>query len=78
MIPSARSFAVTPSGSDPEVCDFHRERLVLWQALRGEHVFDFARADAKRKRAKRAVRARVAVAANDRHAGSVSDQALVQ
>ena len=36
----------------------------------GKHcvVFDFARADAKRQRAKRAVRARVTVAANDRHA----------
>jgi hypothetical protein len=32
-------------------------------------VLDFARADAKRERAKRAVSARMAVAANDRHAG---------
>jgi hypothetical protein len=32
-------------------------------------VFDFTRADAKRKRTKRTVSARVTVAANDRHAG---------
>ena len=31
-------------------------------------MFDFARADAKRKRAERAVRARVTIAADDRHA----------
>ena len=48
---------------------FHGARFVLRQALRCEHVFDFARADAKRERAKRAVRARVAVAAHDCHAG---------
>ena len=68
MIPSARSFAVTPSGSEPRVSYFHRERLVLRQALRGQHVLDFARADAKCERSKSAVSARVTIATNDRHA----------
>jgi hypothetical protein len=43
-------------------------RGLLRQALRREHVLDFARADAEGERAERAVRARVAVAADDRHA----------
>jgi hypothetical protein len=30
---------------------FHRQRLVLRQTLRRQHVLDFARADAKRERA---------------------------
>ncbi len=46
----------------------HRARFVLRQALRGEHVLDFAGADAKGERTERSVRAGVAVAANDRHA----------
>ena len=68
MMPSARSFAVTPSGSNPRVSHLHRERLVLRQTLRCQHVLDFARADAKRERAESAVRARVTIAADDRHA----------
>ena len=43
--------------------------LRLQQRLRGQHVLDFARADAERQRAERAVRRGVAVAADDRHAG---------
>ncbi len=43
-------------------------RLVLQQALRRQHVADLAGADAERQRAERAVRRRVAVAADDRHA----------
>src|SRR6185369_1670376 len=48
--------------------DFHRARLVLRQTLSCQHVFDLARADAERERAKRAVRARVTITTNDRHA----------
>ena len=47
---------------------FHRERFVLRQTLCRQHVLDFARADAKRERAKRAVGARVTIATDDRHA----------
>ena len=45
----------------------HRARPALRQALRREHVLDLGRADADRERAERAVRRRVAVAADDRH-----------
>jgi len=37
----------------------------LHEALRGEHVLDFAGADAERERAERAVRGSVAVSADD-------------
>ena len=47
----------------------HSLGLGLQQRLRGQHVFDFAGADAKRQGPERAVRGGVAVAANDRHAG---------
>src|ERR1051325_352615 len=53
----------------PARLHLHRQRLVLRQTLRREHVLNFARADAKRERAKRTVSARVTIAANDRHAG---------
>ena len=43
-------------------------RFELLQALRGQHVLDLARADAKGQRAKRTVRGSVAVAADDRTA----------
>ena len=38
------------------------------QTLRGEYVFDFTRSNAKRECAKRAVRAGMTVATDDRHA----------
>ena len=41
----------------------------LQQALRGQHVLDFAGADAEGQRAKRAVRGGMAVAAHDGQAG---------
>ena len=44
-------------------------RGALEQALRREDHLDFARADAERQRAERAVGRRVRVAADDRHAG---------
>ncbi len=44
-------------------------RPALQQALRREHVADFGRADAEGEGAERAVRARVAVTADDRPAG---------
>ena len=50
------------------VVDAHRLRAWLHEALRGQHVLDLARADAEGERAERAVRRRVAVAADDRHA----------
>ena len=43
----------------------HGLGFVLLHALRGQHVLDFARADAESQRAERAVRGSVAVAAND-------------
>ena len=49
--------------------DLERLGLRLEQGLRRENVLNFARADAERQRAERAVRRRVAVAADDRHAG---------
>ena len=51
-----------------DVVDPHRLRLGLRERLRGEHVLDLARADPERQRAERAVRGRVRVAADDRHA----------
>src|SRR5262249_52671608 len=44
-------------------------RLTLQQTLRGEHVLDFAGADAERQRAERAVCRGVAIATDHRHAG---------
>ena len=51
------------------VADAHRARLGRDEALRRQHVLDLARADPEGERAERAVRRRVAVAADDRHAG---------
>jgi hypothetical protein len=47
----------------------HLLGLVLRQGLRGEDVLDLAGADAERERAEGAVGGRVAVTADDRHAG---------
>ena len=49
--------------------DRHRLGALQRQRLSREHVLDLARPDPERQRAERAVRARVAVAAHDRHAG---------
>ena len=46
-----------------------RLRFALQQALRGQHVLDFAGADAERQRAECAVRGGVAIAADHGHAG---------
>ena len=48
--------------------DAHRLRLDLTQGLSRKHVHDFGGADPERQRAQSAVRARVAVAADNRHA----------
>ena len=61
--------AVTPSGSEPVKSTQHRLRPALRQRLRREHVLDLGRADPEGERAERAVRGRVAVAADDRHPG---------
>ena len=66
---SAMSFAVTPGGRRAVDPDQHRLRFFHHQALRREHVLDFGGADAERERGERAVRARVRVAADDRHPG---------
>jgi hypothetical protein len=50
------------------VADPHGLRLGLDEALGRQHVLDLARPDAEGQRAERAVRGRVAVAADDRHA----------
>jgi hypothetical protein len=63
------SFAVTPGPKLAVDPDQHRLGLLDQQALRGQHVLDFGRADAERQRAERTVRARMRVAADDRHAG---------
>ena len=62
-------FRRDPGGQAPVDTDQHRLRLLDQQALRGQHVFDFGRADAERERRKRAVGAGVRVAADNRHAG---------
>src|SRR6185437_8600402 len=54
--------------------DFHRFRLVLQDALRREHVCHFRSADSKRERAECAMRAGMAVATYDRHAGLSQSQ----
>ena len=58
----------TPSGQLALEADPQRARLALLQRLRREHVLDLGRADPERERAERAVRRRVRVAADDRHA----------
>ncbi len=68
MMASAMSLAVTPG----PVCAFHAHthvaRLLLQQALRGQHVLDLGGADAECQRAERAVRGGVRIAAYHRHA----------
>ena len=63
-----RSFAVTPGPQASVHLDRERAGPLLEQALRREHLRDLAGADAERQRAQRAVRAGVAVAADDRAA----------
>ena len=60
--------AVTPNGQAAFDADFQRPRFVLQERLGGQHVLDFAGADAEGQGAERPVGGRVAVAANDRHA----------
>ena len=68
IAPRIMSFAVSPGGSSPANSTQHRPRPALGQRLRREHVLDLGRADPERERAEGAVRGRVAVAADDRHA----------
>ena len=56
-------------GFSAREADVHRLWLHQRQALRGQHVFDLGRADAEGQCAERPVRGRVAVTADDRHAG---------
>ena len=63
------SLAETPGLSVPSTRTCEGLRLALQQALRGQHVLHLAGADAERQRAECAVRRRVAVAADDGHAG---------
>ena len=63
------SFAVTPGPKLAIDAQFQRLGHRLQQRLRGEHVLHFARADAEGQSAERAVGRRVAIAADDRHAG---------
>ena len=62
------SLAETPGQSCPSTRTSQVLGLRCKQALRGQDVLDFAGADAKGQRAKRAVRGGVAVAADDGHA----------
>ena len=64
-----QSLAVTPRASWPSTRSSSVLGLRLQQRLRGQHVLDFAGADAEGQRAERAVRGGVAVAADDGHAG---------
>ena len=61
--------AERPVFSVPVTRDAESLRGALQQALRGQHVFHFAGADAERQRAERSVRRGVAVAADHGHAG---------
>jgi hypothetical protein len=63
------SLAVTPAPQSAVHDAPGRSSAPLQQALRGQHVLDLAGADAESQRAEGAVRGRVAVAADDRHAG---------
>ena len=63
------SFAVTPVAQLALDQHLIGLRLALQQALRRQHVLDFAGADAERERAESAMRRGVAVAADYRHAG---------
>ena len=65
MMARIRSLAVTPGCRRPETFDGEGPRLTLQQTLRREHMPDFSRADAEGEGAEGAVRARMAVAANN-------------
>jgi hypothetical protein len=67
MIPSARSFAVTPFRQPPAHLDLHRLWLLLRQALRCQNVLYFRRSNAKGQCSKRAMRAGVAIPADNCH-----------
>ena len=56
-------------GSVRFTSNLHGLRLLLRQALRRQNMLDFRSANPKRQRAKSAVRAGMAVAADNRHAG---------
>ena len=60
--------AVTPTGSRPSTRISSVLGLCCKQRLRGQHVLDFAGADAEGQGPEGPVRGRVAVAADDRHA----------
>src|SRR5579883_2382350 len=68
-----RARIASPPYSAPGTLAVHhnvqRFRTGLHQALRGQHMLDFAGADAEGQRAKGAVRGSVAVAADDGLAG---------
>ena len=69
MMARMTSLAVEPGWRSPSTVIAIRFGRICGQRLRGEHMLDLARADAEGKRAERAMRRGVAVAANDRHAG---------
>ena len=69
MIARIRSLAVTPAAQLALDVDREGLRLALQQALGREHVADLGAADAEGEGAECPVRARMAVAANDGHAG---------
>ena len=69
MMASTMSLARDAFGQRAIDGNAHVLRLRLDQRLRGEHMLDLRRADAKRQRAEGAMRRGVAVAADDRHAG---------
>ena len=69
MMPSAISFAVTAGPEFAFDCDAEGFGPRLLQALGSQNVLHFRGADAEGKRAECAMRAGVAVAANDGHAG---------
>src|SRR5579862_2678805 len=54
--------------------DLQGLRALLWQRLRRQHVLDLGSADAESQRTDRAVRRRMAVAADDDHARLRSPQ----
>ena len=64
-----RSLEETPARALAAEDDLHGLRARLQQALRGQHVLDFAGADAEGQRAEGAVRRGVAIAADDGQAG---------
>ena len=69
MIARMMSLAVTPVARPAVDRDPQRPGLALPERLRRQHVRDLGGADAEGERAERAVRRRVAVAADDQHAG---------